>query len=105
VLYAFPDLDLEDSVVLEEIAAMRAELAEHLRVPRRWTGRLRRTALARAIRGSNSIEGYRIVRKWARKNNFQGDDILLQRDPQIEGYEVVPIDESPHGAIDPPVAA
>jgi len=60
VLYAFPDLDLEDSVVLEEIAAMRAELAEHLRVPRRWTGRLRRTALARAIRGSNSIEGYHV---------------------------------------------
>ena len=47
----------------------------------------------------------RIVRKWARKNNFQSDDILLQRDPRIEGYEVVPIDESPHGAIDPPVAA
>ena len=60
MLYAFPDLDLEDSVVLEEIAAMRVELAEHLRVPRRWTGRLRRTALARAIRGSNSIEGYHV---------------------------------------------
>jgi len=60
VLYAFPDLDLEDSAVLEEIAAMRVELAEHLRVPRRWTGRLRRTALARAIRGSNSIEGYHV---------------------------------------------
>ena len=39
---------------------MRVELAEHLRVPRRWTGRLRRTALARAIRGSNSIEGYHV---------------------------------------------
>lgn len=60
MLYAFPDLDLEDSAVLEEIAAMRVELAEHLRVPRRWTGRLRRTALARAIRGSNSIEGYHV---------------------------------------------
>ena len=47
----------------------------------------------------------RIVRKWARKTNFQSDDILLQRDPKIEGYEVVPVDESPHGAIDPPLAA
>lgn len=47
----------------------------------------------------------RIVRKWARKNNFQSDDILLQRDPKIEGYEVVAVDESPHGAIDPPLAA
>lgn len=60
MLYAYPDLDLEDSVVLEQLAAMRVELAEHLRVPRRWTGRLRRTALARAIRGSNSIEGYHV---------------------------------------------
>lgn len=50
-------------------------------------------------------DNLRIVRKWAQKNDFQGDDMLLQRDQQIEGYEVVPIDESPHGAIDPPVAA
>jgi len=60
MLYRFPDLDLEDAAVLEEITAMRAELAEHLRVPRRWTGRLRRTAVAAAIRGSNSIEGYHV---------------------------------------------
>ena len=60
MLYRFPDLDLEDVAVLEEVSAMRAELAEYLRVPRRWAGRLRRTALAAAIRGSNSIEGYRV---------------------------------------------
>lgn len=60
MLYRFPDLDLEDVTVLEEVSAMRAELAEYLRVPRRWAGRLRRTALAAAIRGSNSIEGYRV---------------------------------------------
>lgn len=61
MLYETPDLDLHDLQVLEEIAAMRADMAEHLRVPRRWTGRLRRTALARAIQGSNSIEGYRVA--------------------------------------------
>lgn len=60
MLFTTPELDLHDAQVLEEILAMRAELAEHLRVPRRWTGRLRRTALARAIQGSNSIEGYRV---------------------------------------------
>src|SRR5450830_527620 len=60
MLYRFPDLDLEDVTVLEEVSAMRTELAEYLRVPRRWAGRLRRTALAAAIRGSNSIEGYRV---------------------------------------------
>jgi Fic family protein len=61
MLFRPPPLDLEDTHVLGEIATMRAELAEHLRVPRRWTGRLRRTALARAIQGSNSIEGYRVA--------------------------------------------
>ncbi|GAA3817302.1 Fic family protein [Cellulomonas soli] len=60
MIYDFPDLGLEDVRVLEEISGMRAELAEHLRAPRRWTGRLRRTALARAIQGSNSIEGYHV---------------------------------------------
>src|SRR5450830_1154382 len=60
MLYRFPNLDLEDVTVLDEVSAMRAELAEYLRVPRRWAGRLRRTALAAAIRGSNSIEGYRV---------------------------------------------
>lgn len=60
MIYAYPDLTLEDLRVLDELADMRAELAVHLRVPRRWTGRLRRTALARAIQGSNSIEGYHV---------------------------------------------
>lgn len=60
MLYETPSLDLEDARVLEEIAGMRAELSDYLRVPRRWSGRLRRTALARAIQGSNSIEGYHV---------------------------------------------
>lgn len=50
-------LTLDDLVVLDEIADARAVIVERLRAPRRWTGRLRRTAVARAIRGSNSIEG------------------------------------------------
>ena len=60
MLFRTPDLTLGDIQVLDEISTMREELAEHLRVPRRWTGRLRRTALARAIQGSNSIEGYHV---------------------------------------------
>lgn len=60
MLYEFPALDLDDSLVLTEIAQMRSDLAEHLRVPRRWAGSLRRTSLARAIRGSNSIEGIHV---------------------------------------------
>ncbi|HEX5331962.1 MAG TPA: hypothetical protein VFW79_04895, partial [Cellulomonas sp.] len=47
----------------------------------------------------------RTMRVWAQKNHYQGHDILLQPDPKTEGYEAVPVDESPHGAIDPPLAA
>ena len=57
-LFRTPTLDLEDDQVLAEIRSMRADLAEILRSPRRWSGNLRRNTQARAIRGSNSIEGY-----------------------------------------------
>lgn len=57
-IYDTPEQDLEDRHALDEIHALREELSSYLRVPRRWTGALRRTTQARAIRGSNSIEGY-----------------------------------------------
>ena len=57
-LYAAPALTAEDEAVLREIHQMRKELRHFLRTPRRWEGVLRRSALARAIQGSNSIEGY-----------------------------------------------
>ena len=56
-LYQRPDLDARDHEVLAQIQALRAELAAYLRVPTRWQGALRRTSRAKAIRGSNSIEG------------------------------------------------
>jgi Fic family protein len=58
VLYTAPTLTREDEAVLGEIHLMRRELRHVLRTPRRWQGVLRRSALARAIQGSNSIEGY-----------------------------------------------
>lgn len=57
-IYATPQPDLEDDAVIRDIHAMRAAMSSQLRVPRRWTGTLRRTTQAKAIRGSNSIEGY-----------------------------------------------
>ena len=59
-LYRTPTLDLKDAHVIGQIDAMRAHLAANLRAPRRWVGGLRRTAQARAIQGSNSIEGYAV---------------------------------------------
>jgi Fic family protein len=58
MLFQTPGLDLEDDSVLDEIHGLRTELASVLRIPRRWDGGLRRSMLARAIQGSNSIEGY-----------------------------------------------
>lgn len=60
MLFSTPDLTREDLAVLAEIHSMRSDLAAVLRTPRRWEGGLRRSMLARAIRGSNSIEGYHV---------------------------------------------
>lgn len=57
-IYASPPLTREDQGLLAEVHGMRRDLAHVLGAPRRWQGVLRRTMLARAIRGSNSIEGY-----------------------------------------------
>ncbi|MGH3719324.1 MAG: hypothetical protein ACRDRI_10910 [Pseudonocardiaceae bacterium] len=40
------------------IEELKARLRHQLHEPRRWAGSLRRVSLARAIQGSNSIEGY-----------------------------------------------
>jgi Fic family protein len=58
MIYITPELSGHDNDVLAEIHDMRQKLAAVLRSPRRWTGGLRKTMLARAIMGSNSIEGY-----------------------------------------------
>ncbi|MEU8014118.1 Fic family protein [Micromonospora parva] len=58
MIYQTPQLGADDAAVLADVHRMRQALAATLRVPRRWQGGLRRTMLARAIRGSNSIEGY-----------------------------------------------
>ncbi len=60
-IFQTPQPDLEDHPVIEAIHAMRSDLSGHLRVPRRWTGTLRRSSKARAIQSSNSIEGYDIT--------------------------------------------
>ncbi|WP_327088088.1 Fic family protein [Nonomuraea sp. NBC_01738] len=60
-IYATPPLTTEDRGVLAEIHQMRKQLRHVLRMPKRWEGGLRRSALARAIRGSNSIEGYQVA--------------------------------------------
>src|SRR5260370_16666412 len=60
-IYRAPPLTSDDDTVLAEIHQMRKELRHVLRTPRRGEGGLRRSALARAIQCSNSIEGYQVA--------------------------------------------
>ncbi|MER5623283.1 Fic family protein [Streptosporangium sp. NPDC002544] len=59
MLYGTPSLEAIDEAVLGEIEEMRRDLKYRLAETHRWDGQLRRQLQARAIQGSNSIEGYR----------------------------------------------
>jgi len=59
MVFAIPALTAADQAVLDAIEALRRDLRFHLVPARRWDGTLRRANLARAVQGSNSIEGYR----------------------------------------------
>ncbi|ANC32163.1 Fic family protein [Isoptericola dokdonensis] len=59
-IYRTPETDHEDAGVINEIRGLRDSLATMLRTPRRWTSGMRRTTQARAIQGSNTIEGYTV---------------------------------------------
>ncbi|MCD0453788.1 Fic family protein [Actinocorallia sp. API 0066] len=88
VIYVAPPLTSEDRAVLAEIHQMRKQLRHVLRTPNRWDGGLRRSALARAIRGSNSIEGYQVAEDDAAA--ALDDERPISADEQtfleIEGY-------------------
>lgn len=59
MIFQSPQLDTDDRAVLLLIAAQRERLKAYTdSAPSRWFGSLRRSTVARAIQGSNSIEGY-----------------------------------------------
>ncbi|MEU5939448.1 Fic family protein [Micromonospora sp. NPDC047548] len=60
MLYSTPVLTKDDERVLSELEKMREALRYQVAEPRRWSGQLRRTLIAHAIQGSNSIEGYQV---------------------------------------------
>lgn len=62
MLYGAPPLEPADQAVLDLIAGQKDKLRAYSSdtSARRWTGSLRRSSLARAIQGSNSIEGYNV---------------------------------------------
>jgi Fic family protein len=63
MVFSTPQLLAECLNVIEQIDSIRDNLRSALRFPKRWYGLLRRNAFARAIRGSNSIEGYNVTQE------------------------------------------
>src|SRR3954447_17327511 len=58
MVFQTPPLREDDLEVLALLADQRDRLRDRMAEPRRWSGTLRRMAFARAVQGSNSIEGY-----------------------------------------------
>lgn len=58
MLFQSPELVEAELEVLSEINDLREKLRFQLHEPRRWVGSLRRLSFARAIQGSNTIEGF-----------------------------------------------
>ncbi len=61
MLYNPPALEDKDLEVVDRIETLWRELSYAVNnQPTRWVGVLRRNAFARALQGSNSIEGYNV---------------------------------------------
>lgn len=60
MVYDIPEMGPEEEAALAKIDGLRKELRYYVAEPRRWVGSVRRMLAARAIQGSNSIEGYNV---------------------------------------------
>jgi len=60
MIYHTPELDSAELHALDQIDQVRGKLRYFVAQPRRWVGSMRRVLSARAIQGSNSIEGYNV---------------------------------------------
>jgi Fic family protein len=85
MIFQTPGLRNDDEEVLALLAEQREQLRDRVSEPRRWTGTLRRMALARAVQGSNSIEGY----------NASLDDVVAA----VEGEPTLAADEETQQAL------
>lgn len=79
MIFQTPELREDERDVLDLIAKLRHELQDRVAEPRRWVGALRKMAFARAVQGSNSIEGY----------NASLDDVVAA----VEGEPTLDTDE------------
>lgn len=107
MLFATPPLDDLDEAVIAEIESYRETMRFALHEPKRWTGQLRRNLLAKAIQGSNSIEGYEVsdedaVAAVEEEEPLTADDATWA---EIRGYRsamsyVLQLADDPHFSLD-----
>jgi Fic family protein len=60
MIFAVPNPTLEEEIALGRIEDLRRELRHYVAEPKRWVGQIRRVLAAKAIQGSNSIEGFNV---------------------------------------------
>jgi Fic family protein len=60
MIFQTPTLTPDAQWVLAQVEDLRRRLSDQVREPRQWVGLLRRVSFARAVQGSNSIEGYNV---------------------------------------------
>ncbi|MGE5280928.1 MAG: Fic family protein [Chloroflexota bacterium] len=60
MVFELPAIEAEEEEALAKIDELRRQLRYYVAEPRRWVGSVRRMLAARAIQGSNSIEGYNV---------------------------------------------
>lgn len=107
MLFVTPTLDECERAVLGEIDALRQALRLQINTPRRWIGSLRRLTFARAVQGSNTIEGYNATLEDVAAV-LAGDEPLDASDETrlaLQGYRdamtyVVQLAEDPHYRFD-----
>lgn len=60
MIFAIPNPTIEEELALDRIEGLRRELRHYVAEPKRWVGQIRRVLAAKAIQGSNSIEGFNV---------------------------------------------
>src|SRR4051812_27342844 len=63
MIFKLDGLTDSEKQVLASIGKIRESIKFSMHTPARWIGVLRRNTFARAIRGSNSIEGYNVTQE------------------------------------------
>ena len=78
MIFKTPEIGRPEIEAIAEINGIRQRLKFALQQPLRWTGFLRRNMIARAIQGSNTIEGYNVTFEDA-VAVVEGEDIDTQQ--------------------------